>query len=721
MGCGTSKATVEPVTVAKGQDERPTPHSEPTPTPAALKPAEQKAEAPTPVKPAPQPAAQPVAEVTPPKPQVAEPAPVAAPQVQEPPPVVVPTKPPAPKRLILVLGGPGSGVSEQCAKLHEVFGCHHLLVGKLMRAEVMSESDQGKSIAQMMNDGKIIPSSMYTSLYKKAIDEAARETGLDESQAAHPSATFLIDGFPRSVDSAKLFEEQVGSPKLAILISAPEAIARERARTQDGTFDEESFGKRLASYAKRTLPMLEQLEASGLAVSRVDASGTDESVFVALCAQLGWAVPEGVSELFDVAAAAEEAEGAEEGAAAPSAVPSLTDARTSTPPVPVFSVEPAEDTPLKSITGAVRAHKPVPDARKAVVFFGVKGELMEQAKAAMISAHGFSPIELKAAMVHALQAGTAEAAELKAELDAGKILPSSKVAQLLDSAMSGPGPYVIVSAGSGAAVLALLSSTVELAPVAVSFGQPAEGEALLAAAYRVTGRSLVAVEGEEDLGHATATVLAALGLAAPASAPASAVSAKEVHFVLGGPGSGKGTQCELLTRHFGYAHFSAGDLLRDEVSSGSELGVSVGEMIKEGKIVPAQVTIDLLQKAMRSRPGPYLIDGFPRSMDNAKSFEEQVGVAKGVLFFDVSEATLEARLLERGKTSGRSDDNKETILKRFKTFQLQSLPVVEYLATITTVHKISGEQPKDLVFAAVCKALGHAVPDAAAESPATGQ
>ncbi|KAJ1624566.1 adenylate kinase-domain-containing protein, partial [Pavlovales sp. CCMP2436] len=97
-----------------------------------------------------------------------------------------------------------------------------------------------------------------------------------------------------------------------------------------------------------------------------------------------------------------------------------------------------------------------------------------------------------------------------------------------------------------------------------------------------------------------------------------------VIFVLGGPGSGKGTQCALLAKRHGFAHFSAGDLLRDEVASGSAEGRAIREMIKEGKIVPAQTTIDLLQKAMRGRAGPYLIDGFPRSMDNAKSFEEQV-------------------------------------------------------------------------------------------------
>lgn len=88
----------------------------------------------------------------------------------------------------------------------------------------------------------------------------------------------------------------------------------------------------------------------------------------------------------------------------------------------------------------------------------------------------------------------------------------------------------------------------------------------------------------------------------------------------------------------------------------------------------------------------------------------QLGVASGVLFFDVSQETLEARLIKRGESSGRVDDNRESILKRFATFQTTSLPVLDYLRTITRVWKISGEEPKEDVFARVCQALGREVP-----------
>ena len=173
-----------------------------------------------------------------------------------------------------------------------------------------------------------------------------------------------------------------------------------------------------------------------------------------------------------------------------------------------------------------------------------------------------------------------------------------------------------------------------------------------------------------------------MGCGASSSAPAGERIEKlkpdgAVIFVLGGPGTGKGTQCAKIVEKYGAAHFSAGDLLRAEVASGSPQGDMIATMIKAGEIVPAQVTIDLLKAAIKSRKGPYLIDGFPRSLDNLEAFDKQVvGSCALTLFYDLSTEVMEQRLIERGKTSGRADDNIETIKKRFNTFQTQSVPVV---------------------------------------------
>uniref|UniRef100_A0A803L0B5 UMP-CMP kinase n=1 Tax=Chenopodium quinoa TaxID=63459 RepID=A0A803L0B5_CHEQI len=174
-----------------------------------------------------------------------------------------------------------------------------------------------------------------------------------------------------------------------------------------------------------------------------------------------------------------------------------------------------------------------------------------------------------------------------------------------------------------------------------------------------------------------------------------------VIFVLGGPGSGKGTQCTNIVQNFGYTHLSAGDLLRAEIKSGSENGTMIQNMIKEGKIVPAEVTIKLLQKAIQeSGNEKFLIDGFPRNEENRASFESIVRllriVPEIVLFFDCSEEEMEKRLLNRNQ--GREDDNIETIRKRFKVYMESSLPVIQYYGNLGKVRRIDAAKPIDVVF-----------------------
>lgn len=166
--------------------------------------------------------------------------------------------------------------------------------------------------------------------------------------------------------------------------------------------------------------------------------------------------------------------------------------------------------------------------------------------------------------------------------------------------------------------------------------------------------------------------------------PTFSPAAVTVLFVLGGPGAGKGTQCANLVRDYHFTHLSAGDLLRaEQVREGSEFGELIKSYIKDGKIVPMEVTVQLLENAMqevvRKSPegkGKFLIDGFPRQMDQALKFEETVCPGRFVLFFDCPEAEMQKRLLKRGETSGRADDNVESIKKRFKTFEETSMPVV---------------------------------------------
>eukprot|EP00735_Rhodelphis_limneticus_P007604 TRINITY_DN2017_c0_g1::TRINITY_DN2017_c0_g1_i3::g.21740::m.21740 TRINITY_DN2017_c0_g1::TRINITY_DN2017_c0_g1_i3::g.21740 ORF type:complete len:226 (-),score=48.74,sp/P15700/KCY_YEAST/55.00/1e-67,ADK/PF00406.17/2.3e-49,AAA_33/PF13671.1/1.1e-08,AAA_17/PF13207.1/1.4e-08,AAA_18/PF13238.1/2.4e-07,Thymidylate_kin/PF02223.12/1.2,Thymidylate_kin/PF02223.12/1.7,AAA_19/PF13245.1/0.056,FeoC/PF09012.5/1.2e+04,FeoC/PF09012.5/8.6e+02,FeoC/PF09012.5/2.6e+03,FeoC/PF09012.5/0.89 TRINITY_DN2017_c0_g1_i3:462-1139(- len=176
-----------------------------------------------------------------------------------------------------------------------------------------------------------------------------------------------------------------------------------------------------------------------------------------------------------------------------------------------------------------------------------------------------------------------------------------------------------------------------------------------------------------------------------------------VVFVLGGPGSGKGTQCARLVEQYGFKHLSAGDLLRAEVASGSEHGKQLDEWMKEGKIVPGSITVTLIKNAMTDAKAIYLIDGFPREMQQGLEFERDVAKCEFVLFFDCSETVMEQRLIKRGETSGRVDDNAETIKKRFKTFLEQSLPVVEHFEKEGRVRKVSADAAADDIYAEVQK------------------
>ena len=186
----------------------------------------------------------------------------------------------------------------------------------------------------------------------------------------------------------------------------------------------------------------------------------------------------------------------------------------------------------------------------------------------------------------------------------------------------------------------------------------------------------------------------------------------EVVFVLGGPGCGKGTQCSRLSAEFGYQHLSAGDLLREErAKNDSELGTLINDFIREGKIVPAEITIRLLLAAMASgfaasRQKKYLIDGFPRNGENMSEWFrmcEQLATVQCVLVFECPEDVLQQRLLKRGEVSGRIDDEQEAIKKRFAVFRNESMPVIQSFQRAGLARFISSIPPPDEVFANVSR------------------
>lgn len=183
----------------------------------------------------------------------------------------------------------------------------------------------------------------------------------------------------------------------------------------------------------------------------------------------------------------------------------------------------------------------------------------------------------------------------------------------------------------------------------------------------------------------------------------------KVIFVLGGPGAGKGTQCAKIVKKFNFEHLSAGELLREERDNeNSKYGSLIDDCMRNGKIVPVDITCSLLEAAMKkSSNNKFLIDGFPRNQDNLNGWNKQMSDKvdfQFVLFFDCSEEVCINRCLSRGKCgSGRPDDNIESLKKRIAVYKSDSLPIIQYFKKIGKVKQINAKYSVDEVFEEVKK------------------
>jgi adenylate kinase len=154
-----------------------------------------------------------------------------------------------------------------------------------------------------------------------------------------------------------------------------------------------------------------------------------------------------------------------------------------------------------------------------------------------------------------------------------------------------------------------------------------------------------------------------------------------VVLVVGGPGSGKGVLCKKLADECGCIHLSSGDLLREEVQRRTPLGIEVEEIMSRGELVSSAVITALIRRRMRAFPGRrVLLDGFPRSLENAIDFADQMGKPELALHLVCDDTILMERILKRSREEpGRSDDNIDTALKRLRTYHKSHGPTLEWL------------------------------------------
>lgn len=178
--------------------------------------------------------------------------------------------------------------------------------------------------------------------------------------------------------------------------------------------------------------------------------------------------------------------------------------------------------------------------------------------------------------------------------------------------------------------------------------------------------------------------------------------------IFGAPGSGKGTQSDLLVKKYGFKHISTGDVLRNEIKNETELGQTAKAFIDKGQLIPDSLMIDILASvydALCPCEG-VIFDGFPRTIPQAEALKKMLserGTEVAVMLeLDVPDHMLMERLINRGKTSGRADDNEETIKKRLDVYKSQTAPLIGWYEAEGKRNTVIGHGSLEEINAALC-------------------
>ncbi len=178
--------------------------------------------------------------------------------------------------------------------------------------------------------------------------------------------------------------------------------------------------------------------------------------------------------------------------------------------------------------------------------------------------------------------------------------------------------------------------------------------------------------------------------------------------IFGAPGSGKGTQSDILVEKYGFDHISTGDVLRAEIKAGSELGRTAKEYIDNGQLIPDSLMIDILAATYDALPKTQgvIFDGFPRTIPQAEALKamlaERGTQVHAMLELNVPDEMLMERLINRGKTSGRADDNEETIAKRLGVYHSQTMPLIEWYEKEGLRNAVKGHGSLEEINANLC-------------------
>ena len=195
--------------------------------------------------------------------------------------------------------------------------------------------------------------------------------------------------------------------------------------------------------------------------------------------------------------------------------------------------------------------------------------------------------------------------------------------------------------------------------------------------------------------------------------PALSTTVLMLNIVLfGPPGAGKGTQSARLIEKYGLVHLSTGDLLRSEITAGTGLGLKAKGLMDAGILVPDEVVIGMIDNKLSQNPGAagFIFDGFPRTIPQAEALDRLMnsrGISiSGMIALEVEEKELIARLLLRGQSSGRPDDqNQELIAQRVKEYNNKTAPVASYYQGQKKFHSVYGIGEIDAIFGELCRVM----------------
>ncbi len=182
--------------------------------------------------------------------------------------------------------------------------------------------------------------------------------------------------------------------------------------------------------------------------------------------------------------------------------------------------------------------------------------------------------------------------------------------------------------------------------------------------------------------------------------------------IFGAPGSGKGTQSDMMIEKYGFNHISTGDVLRSEIKNGTELGKTAKGFIDNGQLIPDDLMVNILASVYDNFGKEHkgvIFDGFPRTIPQAEALKEMLAErghkVAAMIELDVPEDELMTRLIKRGQESGRSDDNAETIQKRLDVYRNQTAPLIEWYKGEGIHHHINGLGELSRIFGDICNVI----------------